>query len=58
MFGSWSGFFSAVRATLFDRYQDQGARDLLTSSQLNGHSSPSLVQISSESKPQMEETRA
>ena len=30
-----------------DRYEDQGARDLLNSPQLNGHSSPSLVQISS-----------
>jgi hypothetical protein len=57
MFGSFRGFMSAVKATLFDRYEDQGARDLLTSPQLNGHSSPSLVQISSDAKRQMEETR-
>jgi len=57
MFGSFRGFMSAVKATLFDRYEDQGARDLLTSPQLNGHSSPALVQISSDAKRQMEETR-
>jgi hypothetical protein len=56
MFGSWSGFFAAVKATLFNRYQDQGARDLLTSPAL-GHSSQPLVQISGETKQQMEETR-
>jgi hopanoid biosynthesis associated radical SAM protein HpnH len=57
MFGTWRGFFSAVRATLFDKYQDRGARDLLNSAQFAGHSSPSLVQISGDAKPQMEETR-
>jgi hopanoid biosynthesis associated radical SAM protein HpnH len=57
MFGTWRGFFSAVRATLFDKYQDRGARDLLNSAQFAGHSSPSLVQISSDAERQMEETR-
>jgi hopanoid biosynthesis associated radical SAM protein HpnH len=57
MFGSWRGFFSAVRATLFDKYEDHGARDLLSSPHFSGHSSPSLVQISGDSKSQMEETR-
>jgi len=57
MFGSFRGFMAAVKATIFDRYEDQGARDLLTSPLLNGHSSPSLVQISSDAKHQMEETR-
>ncbi|HET6216934.1 MAG TPA: adenosyl-hopene transferase HpnH [Acidobacteriaceae bacterium] len=57
MFGSFRGFMAAVRATIFDKYVDQGARDLLTSPLLNGHSSPSLVQISSDAKRQMEETR-
>ncbi len=50
MFGSFRGFMAAVKATLFDRYEDQGARDLLTSPLLNGHSSPSLVQISGDSQ--------
>jgi hypothetical protein len=56
MFGTWRGFFSAVRATLFDKYQDRGARDLLNSAQFAGHSLPSLVQISGDAKRQMEET--
>ena len=56
MFGSFRGFMSVVRASLFDKYVDHGARDLLTSQQF-GHESPSLVQISSESKRAMEETR-
>ena len=30
MFGSLRGFMAAVRASLFDNYEDQGARDLLT----------------------------
>jgi hypothetical protein len=57
MFGSFSGFVAAVKATLFDKYVDQGARDLLNSAQFSGHSSPSLVQISGDTKRQMEETR-
>jgi hypothetical protein len=56
MFGSLRGFVAAVRATLFDRYEDQGARDLLTSPKAD-HSSPTLVQISAETRRQMEETR-
>jgi hypothetical protein len=48
---------AAVKATLFDKYADQGARDLLNSPQFSGHSSPSLVQISGDTKRQMEETR-
>ena len=57
MFGSVGGFISAVRATLFDKYVDRGARDLLNSPQFAGHSSPSLVQISGDTKRQLEETR-
>jgi hypothetical protein len=57
MFGSFRGFMAAVRASIFDKYVDQGARDLLTSPSLNGHSLPPLVQISSDAKRQMEETR-
>ena len=59
MFGSFSGFMSAVRPTLFDKYEDHGARDLLNAPQLAGlgGSSPSLVQIAGDSKHQMEETR-
>ncbi len=56
MFGSFRGLISVVRASLFDKYVDHGARDLLTSPQF-GHSSPSLVQISSEPKRALEETR-
>ena len=48
---------SAVRATLFDKYVDRGARDLLNSPQFAGHSSPSLVQIAGDTKRQLEETR-
>jgi hypothetical protein len=57
MFGSFRGFFSAVRASIFDKYADRGARDLLTSRQFSGHSSPSLVQIAGDAKHQLEETR-
>jgi hypothetical protein len=58
MFGSFRGFMSVVRASLFDKYVDHGARDLLNAPHASGlgHSSPSLVQIASETK-QMEETR-
>jgi hypothetical protein len=54
-FGSFRGLMATAKATFFNKYEDRGARDLLTSSHFSGHSSPSLVQI--ESKPQMEETR-
>jgi hopanoid biosynthesis associated radical SAM protein HpnH len=59
MFGSFSGFMSAVRATLFDKYEDHGARDLLNAPQLAGlgGSSPSLVQIAGDAQRQPEETR-
>ena len=56
MFGSFRGFMSVVRATLFDKYVDHGARDLLNSPQF-AHSSPPLVQIASEPRHSMEETR-
>jgi len=59
MFGSFSGLMSAVRATLFDKYEDHGARDLLNAPQLAGlgGSSPSLVQIAGDAQRQPEETR-
>src|SRR5450432_2721358 len=59
MFGSFRGFMSAVRATIFDKYEDHGARDLLNAPHLAGlgGSSPSLVQIAGDAKRQPEETR-
>jgi hopanoid biosynthesis associated radical SAM protein HpnH len=59
MFGSFRGFASAVRATIFDKYEDHGARDLLNAPQLAGlgGSSPSLVQIAGDAQRQPEETR-
>ncbi len=57
MFGSFRGFMAAVKATFFNTYADRGARDLLSSPQFAGHSSPSLVQIAGDAKRQMEETR-
>jgi hopanoid biosynthesis associated radical SAM protein HpnH len=54
-FGSFRGLLATAKATLFSKYEDRGARDLLASAQFSGHPSPSLVQIGS--KRQREETR-
>jgi hopanoid biosynthesis associated radical SAM protein HpnH len=59
MFGSFRGFLSTVRATLFDEYEDHGARDLLNAP-YSGQvpSSSPLVQIVNDSRAEFEETRA
>jgi hypothetical protein len=53
-FGSFRGLLATAKATLFNKYADRGARDLLASPQFGEHASQPLVQIK---KDQMEETR-
>src|SRR6201992_3344766 len=57
MFGSWRGFLSVVRASLFDRYADRGARELLNAPANAGlgHATP-LVQIAPRTRETEEET--
>src|SRR5215813_10860410 len=53
-FGSLSGFFATVKATLFSRYKDAGAMRLLDEETRPVHTYNPLVQISTET---VEETR-
>jgi hypothetical protein len=53
-FGSLNGFLGMVKATLFNKYEDRGALDLLNRPLSAG---PSLVQISEPVK-EVEEMRA
>jgi hopanoid biosynthesis associated radical SAM protein HpnH len=58
-FGSFRGFVSTVRATLFNRYEDHGARDLLNEPYAGAVPAASpLVQIVNDSRREFEETRA
>jgi len=56
-FSSFRGLLATVRATLFSRYQDEGALKLLDEPVRPMHSHKPLVQIS-ESPSHLEETRA
>jgi hopanoid biosynthesis associated radical SAM protein HpnH len=55
-FGTLSGFIGMAKATLFSRYEDRGALDLLNKPAQMGHST--LVQISDRTEREVEELRA
>ncbi|AXC10619.1 Radical SAM protein required for addition of adenosine to hopane skeleton, HpnH [Acidisarcina polymorpha] len=55
-FGSLNGFLGMVKATLFNKYEDRGALDLLNKPAQGGHGT--LVQISEPVEREVEELRA
>jgi hopanoid biosynthesis associated radical SAM protein HpnH len=55
-FGTLSGFLGMAKATLFSKYEDRGALDLLNKPAQMGHST--LVQISDRTEREVEELRA
>jgi len=56
-FSSLGGFFQTVRATLFSRYPDKGALELLNQESASAHSRNPLVQIAQQ-EAQPQETNA
>jgi len=55
-FGTLSGFIGMAKATLFSKYEDRGALDLLNKPAESGHGT--LVQISAAEEREVEEMRA
>jgi hypothetical protein len=55
-FGTLSGFVGMAKATLFSKYEDRGALDLLNKPAQAGHGT--LVQISDRTEREVEELRA